>query len=160
VSPSSAPLLLSSNQLDDFGGNFFNGVRPGTSGQLVGQGGAISFEPRTGWQAATIEQVLVELQTGPFGSSLHQSDYQIGGIPVINPASIQNERIVSIDKMAVGATTLDRLATFKLRAGDIVMARRGEMGRCAVVTEREAGWLGDEFLLGDLMPDRQKDLFS
>ena len=35
----------------------------------------------------------------------------------------------------------DQAATFKLRAGDIVMGRRGEMGRCAVVTEQEDGWL-------------------
>ena len=99
------------------------------------------FELPTGWQPAKIEQVLVELQTGPFGSSLHQSDYQIGGTPVINPASIQNERILRIEKMAIGPTTLERLSTFKLRTRDIVMGRRGEMGRCAVVSDRERGWL-------------------
>jgi len=101
----------------------------------------LSFELKPGWQAARISQILVELQTGPFGSSLHQSDYQKGGIPVINPASIKNERLIPIDGMAVGPATLERLATFKLRTGDIVMGRRGEMGRCAVVTEHESGWL-------------------
>lgn len=101
----------------------------------------LAFALRPKWQAVRISQILVELQTGPFGSSLHQSDYQKGGIPVINPASIKNERLVPIDRMAVGPATLKRLATFKLRAGDIVMARRGEMGRCAVVTKLEEGWL-------------------
>jgi type I restriction enzyme, S subunit len=101
----------------------------------------LAFDIKPGWHAATIKQLLLELQTGPFGSSLHQSDYQIGGVPVVNPASIQNERIIPIAKMAVGPATLDRLSTFKLRVGDIVMGRRGEMGRCAVVTDREAGWL-------------------
>ena len=101
----------------------------------------LAFELRPKWQAARISQILVELQTGPFGSSLHQSDYQQKGIPVINPASITNGRLIPIDRMAVGPATLERLATFKLRAGDIVMARRGEMGRCAVVTEKEDGWL-------------------
>ena len=99
------------------------------------------FQMRPGWTIAKIGQVLIELQTGPFGSSLHQSDYRIGGIPVVNPASIQNETIVPIPKMAVEPATLERLAAFKLRTGDIIMARRGEMGRCALVTEREAGWL-------------------
>jgi len=99
------------------------------------------FELKPGWQVARISQILVELQTGPFGSSLHQSDYQMGGIPVINPASIKDERLVPVESMAVGSGTLKRLSTFKLRAGDIVMARRGEMGRCAVVTEHEDGWL-------------------
>jgi type I restriction enzyme S subunit len=102
---------------------------------------ALPFKTCDGWRAVTIEEILTELQTGPFGSSLHQSDYQIGGVPVVNPASIQNEKIVPIDRMAVGIAVLERLSSFRLREGDIVMARRGEMGRCAVVTEREAGWL-------------------
>ena len=101
----------------------------------------VPFDLPAGWSPVKIEQILVEIQTGPFGSSLHQSDYQLGGTPVINPASIQNERIVPVDKMAVGPVTLERLASFKLRTGDVIMGRRGEMGRCAVVSERESGWL-------------------
>jgi type I restriction enzyme S subunit len=108
---------------------------------LPGKPAGLGFELKRGWNAATLGQVLIEVQTGPFGSTLHQSDYEIGGVPVINPASIQNERLVPIRGMAVGKHTLQRLASFKLRAGDIIMARRGEMGRCAIVTEKEEGWL-------------------
>jgi type I restriction enzyme S subunit len=43
--------------------------------------------------------------------------------------------------MAIGHATLKRLEVFKLCSGDIVMARRGEMGRCAIVTKNEEGWL-------------------
>ena len=102
---------------------------------------SLAFELPGGWAAAKFSDVLAELQTGPFGSSLHQNDYEIGGTPVINPASMQNGKIVPVEKMAVGTNTLERLSTFKLQAGDIVMGRRGEMGRCAVVTEQEDGWL-------------------
>jgi len=101
----------------------------------------LSFELKPGWEPARISQLVLELQTGPFGSSLHESDYKKGGTPVINPASMKNGRIVPIEKMAVGSATLERLSGFKLRPGNIIMARRGEMGRCAVVTEREDGWL-------------------
>ena len=101
----------------------------------------LNFSLRSGWEAASLSDVLIELQTGPFGSSLHQRDYEIGGTPVINPTSIQEGKIVPLEKMAVGDTTLERLSTFKLRKGDIVMGRRGEMGRCAVVTDQEDGWL-------------------
>jgi type I restriction enzyme S subunit len=94
-----------------------------------------------GWIAVKFNEILLTLQTGPFGSSLHQHDYEEGGIPVVNPASIQNERIVPIPKMAIGVKTLERLATFKLKENDVVMGRRGEMGRCAVVTKKEVGWL-------------------
>ena len=101
----------------------------------------LAFGLPSGWAVAKFSDVLIELQTGPFGSSLHQNDYEMGGTPVINPASMQDGKIVPVEKMAVGENTLERLATFKLQAGDIVMGRRGEMGRCAVVTEKEDGWL-------------------
>ena len=99
------------------------------------------FDLMNGWHAAQMREILLELQTGPFGSSLHQSDYEVGGTPVVNPAAIQSERLVPVEKMAVGPATLERLSTFKLRAGDIVMGRRGEMERCAAVTENEDGWV-------------------
>ncbi|MDY0281005.1 MAG: restriction endonuclease subunit S [Salinivirgaceae bacterium] len=99
------------------------------------------FELQPGWAAARLIELVMEIQTGPFGSSLHKSDYQLGGIPVINPASLKDGKIVPIDEMAIGHATLKRLEVFKLNAGDIVMARRGEMGRCAIVTKTEAGWL-------------------
>jgi len=94
-----------------------------------------------GWKNVRVAELLATIQTGPFGSALHKSDYQRSGTPVVNPASIRDGAIVPNPGMAVGPDTLNRLATFRLKAGDIVMARRGEMGRCAVVTEREEGWL-------------------
>ncbi len=101
----------------------------------------LDFELLSGWALARFSDVLIDLQTGPFGSSLHQNDYEVGGTPVINPASIQGGKIIPIEKMSVGGNTLERLSTFKLQAGDIVMGRRGEMGRCALVTDHEDGWL-------------------
>lgn len=99
------------------------------------------FQLRPGWAVARLIELVMEIQTGPFGSSLHKSDYQVGGTPVINPASLKNGKIVPIEEMAIGPSTLQRLEVFKLAAGDIVMARRGEMGRCAIVTRNEEGWL-------------------
>jgi type I restriction enzyme, S subunit len=99
------------------------------------------FELQPGWAAARLIELVMEIRTGPFGSSLHKSDYQLGGTPVINPASLRDGKIVSIDEMAIGPATLKRLEVFTLCTGDIVMARRGEMGRCAIVTKNEEGWL-------------------
>lgn len=105
------------------------------------EGDELTFEIPSGWIVARLIELVMEIQTGPFGSSLHKSDYVSGGTPVINPASLQDGRIIPSGEMAVGADTLARLQNFKLRADDIVMARRGEMGRCAVVTRLEDGWL-------------------
>ena len=45
------------------------------------------------------------------------------------------------DKMMISEATRRRLSSYILHAGMIVLGRRGEMGRCAVVTEKEDGWL-------------------
>jgi len=101
----------------------------------------ITYDLRPGWSLARLSELVITIQTGPFGSSLHQRDYQAGGTPVINPASLKDDKIVPIESMAVGPDTLKRLEVFRLEEGDIIMARRGEMGRCAVVTKDEHGWL-------------------
>ncbi len=101
----------------------------------------LAFTIPRGWEAARLIDLVMEIQTGPFGSSLHKSDYQFGGTPVVNPASLKNGKIVPIAEMAIGRATLKRLEVFALKSGDIVMARRGEMGRCAIVTKHEDGWL-------------------
>lgn len=101
----------------------------------------LHYPLRPGWTIARTYEALLGIQTGPFGSSLHKSDYRIGGTPVVNPASLKSGKIVPIPGMAVDGATLARLSIFKLNAGDVVLARRGEMGRCAVVTSREHGWL-------------------
>lgn len=101
----------------------------------------IRFRLQPGWAYARIVELVMEIQTGPFGSSLHKSDYEVGGTPVINPASLKDGRIIPIETMAISSEKLSQLGTFRLDEGDIVLARRGEMGRCAVVTSTENGWL-------------------
>lgn len=80
---------------------------------------------------------LTELITGPFGSSVHKSDYVTGGIPLINPSHIREGQIVVDPTVAVSAGKVEALAAFALRRGDVVLGRRGEMGRAAVVGERD-----------------------
>ena len=79
--------------------------------------------------------------TGPFGSALHKSDYVTDGIPLINPMNITDGKVIPIDKMQVSPETVERLSSFKVAPSDIVIARRGDMGRCAVVQPAQEGWL-------------------
>ncbi|MDD4849343.1 MAG: restriction endonuclease subunit S [Gemmiger sp.] len=101
----------------------------------------IPFEVPEGWAWARINSVLLEFITGPFGSSLHKSDYVENGIPVINPISIIDETLVPNGKMTVSEETFARLSTFQIKCGDILVARRGDMGRCAVARKNAEGWL-------------------
>lgn len=43
--------------------------------------------------------------------------------------------------MQISNETVERLASFKVIPNDIVIARRGDMGRCAVVHYTQTGWL-------------------
>jgi type I restriction enzyme S subunit len=80
-------------------------------------------------------------KTGPFGSSLHKSDYVDGGVPVINPMQIVDGRLQPTASMAISEQAARKLAEFRLSAGDVVIGRRGDMGRCAYVRNEENGWL-------------------
>ncbi|MDE0511457.1 MAG: restriction endonuclease subunit S [Gammaproteobacteria bacterium] len=81
------------------------------------------------------------IQTGPFGSQLHKDDYQETGVPVINPTHLDAGRINHENVPRVSGENANRLDRHRLCAGDIVFARRGQIGRMARVTESEEGWL-------------------
>ena len=93
------------------------------------------------WTVGPLERNCAEIMTGPFGSSLHKRDYVEDGIPVVNPSNMKHNRITADPKMTIGNDTFERLSRWTLKEGDVVVARRGEMGRCAMVTEEERGWL-------------------
>lgn len=99
---------------------------------------------RDGWRELTLGAACADggaVQTGPFGSQLHASDYVVSGIPVVMPVNIGDNRIVVKDVARVPTGDADRLARHKLRVGDIVYSRRGDIKRRARVREGEAGWL-------------------
>ena len=88
-----------------------------------------------------ISSIVEDIRIGPFGTALHKEDYINGGIPVINPQHIKQNSIFPSAKTTVSATKANELASYRLKANDIVMGRRGEMGRTAAITEKEEGWI-------------------
>ena len=101
----------------------------------------IPFELPKGWAWARLASLIELFITGPFGSALHKSDYVTDGIPLINPINIIDGKVIPVDKMQVSSETVKRLSSFKVATNDIVIARRGDMGRCAVVQLAQEGWL-------------------
>ena len=101
----------------------------------------IPFDIPESWKWVRFSEIMSTMSTGPFGSMLHKTDYIEKGIPLVNPANMVNGKIVPSDKMMISEATRRRLSSYILHAGMIVLGRRGEMGRCAVVTEKEDGWL-------------------
>ena len=96
---------------------------------------------KAGWVEKRLGDFAVTVSTGPFGSVLHKSDYVDDGVPLVNPINIVNERIVPDPTKLIDKATKERLIHYVLREGDIVVGRRGEIGRCAVVGPDESGWV-------------------
>ena len=81
------------------------------------------------------------IRTGPFGSQLHESDYTKEGIPVVMPKNIVDGKVSVEDIARIDEMDVERLAQHKLHSGDIVYGRRGDIGRRALITGKEEGWL-------------------
>lgn len=93
------------------------------------------------WEVKSVRNITKSLKSGPFGSQLHSEDYVSDGIPVINPSHLKDGRICPDMDCAVDETAWHRLRDHEMFEGDIIFARRGEMGRCALVTVTESGLL-------------------
>lgn len=84
-----------------------------------------------------------EVRTGPFGTQLHKSDYvnDPAATPVVMPKDLLDGKIHSSSIARVNDEVVERLRTHILSAGDIVLGRRGEIGRRAWTSDAEEGWL-------------------
>lgn len=84
---------------------------------------------------------IADVQTGPFGSQLHMSDYQDEGTPIITVEHLGDNRIIHNNLPLVGDDDKERLKKYVLKEGDIVFSRVGSVDRRAYVSPQEDGWL-------------------
>jgi type I restriction enzyme S subunit len=92
------------------------------------------------FKLTTLSTYLDKVQIGPFGSQLHRSDYVSDEIPLINPVNIISKKIQPDFNVTIRKKKYESLPNYHLKTGDLIMARRGEMGRCGLITEKENGW--------------------
>lgn len=93
------------------------------------------------WEVSPLFRIVDSIQTGPFGTQLHQSDYIDDGIPLINPVHLIDSFLIPDSKNTVTIETAERLGRYRLKIGDVIFARRGDIGRCATVRKGQDGWL-------------------
>ena len=93
------------------------------------------------WRVVRLGEVA-KLRTGPFGSLLHASDYVEGGIPFVMPKDLSSTgQIIPHSIARIKQDDRNRLNNYLLQVGDIILGRRGEIGRRALVTKKEEGWV-------------------
>lgn len=77
--------------------------------------------------------------TGPFGSLLHQYDYcaDSDGVPVVMPADMTDGRINHMTVAKVSRRKAAEMEAYALMPGDILVPRRGELDRRALVSQTD-----------------------
>ena len=97
------------------------------------------------WEVVTLGEACRrgggDVQTGPFGSQLHASDYVPVGIPSIMPKNIGENRVDITNIARITPEDAKRLSRYLVKPGDIVYSRRGDVERRALIRKEEEGWL-------------------
>lgn len=97
------------------------------------------------WEFTDFGQILSQsgghIQTGPFGSQLHSHEYVSEGVPVVMPQDINGGLISTLKIARITESRANALLRHRMRPGDLVFARRGDLSRCAVIHDSEEGWL-------------------
>jgi type I restriction enzyme S subunit len=85
---------------------------------------------------------IADIQTGPFGSQLHEKDYVEGeGTPIVTVEHLGERRFASNNLPLVGNIDYQRLAKYTMRPGDIIFSRVGSVERCSLALPENDGWL-------------------
>ena len=92
------------------------------------------------WTRVPLSRVA-EVQTGPFGSQLHNKDYVTEGTPIVTVEHLGSRSFTTQNLPCVSEEDRSRLAKYSLNTGDIVFSRVGSVDRCSYVNEANAGWL-------------------
>lgn len=109
-----------------------------TSGELTKEW---REEDREAFKKVKLGNAGVIVKTGPFGSALHKSEYIESGIPVVNPTHINEGKISPSESMTITKEKARELKSWKLSVGDVIVGRRGEMGRAAEIKKEHAQML-------------------
>lgn len=96
------------------------------------------------WEFTTLGEICKRgggnVQTGPFGSQLHASDYVAVGVPSIMPVNIGENRLIEQGIARITEADANRLGKHRVIAGDIIYSRRGDVERRALVRPAQEGW--------------------
>lgn len=100
----------------------------------------VGIEFYSRWKKYKLEEIAT-IQTGPFGSQLHMSDYKTTGTPIITVEHLGENKILHDNLPLVSNEDKERLIKYTLKEGDIVFSRVGSVDRRAYVSNEEDGWM-------------------
>lgn len=92
------------------------------------------------WKEYTIGEIA-DVQTGPFGSQLHEKDYVKVGTPIVTVEHLGNRKFATQNLPLVSDSDKNCLSKYILKTGDLVFSRVGSVDRCTYTDEESNGWL-------------------
>lgn len=92
------------------------------------------------WTKTLLGEVC-NIHAGPSGSSLRHGVGAPSGVPMVMPKDIKGNWLVADGLTMVAPATASKLTRYRLKAGDIVCARTGELPRHALIEGQHEGWL-------------------
>ena len=97
----------------------------------------IPFDVPNGWKWCRLSALTTRFSTGPFGTMLHKEDYTDNGVAVINPTNIINHKISINNIKQISLAKAKELQGYAVCKGDIILARRGDLRKSAIITDFE-----------------------
>ena len=84
------------------------------------------------WPFMRIKE-FATVRIGPFGSLLHADDYVKDGHLIVNPCHMGERGFEPDYSQTIDDDKYGQLSNYVLKRGDLVLGRRGEIGRCALM---------------------------
>lgn len=106
-------------------------------------GGRDDFPPE--WRRVPLGEIC-DIQAG--GPAVRRNDQVQAGVPLVRPVDLRHQRISARSAMVhVDPGAARGLLKYRIAADDILVTRTGTVGRAALVTAEESGWLYNTHLL-------------
>ncbi len=100
------------------------------------------FDIPSSWVWGRLKFFCSRFSTGPFGTMVHKEDYvENNGHNLINPTNIKQRKIIADGIKQVSEAKYKELNSYVLAFNDVVLARRGDLSKIAIVSKKEEGWL-------------------
>ena len=100
------------------------------------------------YPAVVLKDLAVEdgIKCGPFGTQLQKSEFRFEGVPLWGIKQL-NKQFKKPTHEFVSHAKAKELSAYSIKSGDLVMTRKGDVGKCAIYPEL----LGDGVMHSDLV---------